>query len=118
MPTVLAPAPPPPPPPGPVAAAPAGAPVDPQKLLGQAGLLPRMKDGRPDGYRVLARGGSDVLRAAGLQSGDVLLAVDGVGLTPERISELPQTLSASTEAEVRFERGGQIMTTRVRMAPR
>lgn len=100
------------------AAAPASAPVDPQKLLGQAGLLPRMKDGRPDGYRVLARGGSDVLRTAGLQNGDVLLAVDGVGLTPERLSELPQTFSAATETEIRFERAGQIMTTRIRMASR
>jgi general secretion pathway protein C len=114
MAAVLPPAPPPPP----AGAAPASAAVDPQRLLGQAGLLPRLKDGRPDGYRVQARGGSDVLRTAGLQSGDVLLAIDGVGLTPERISELPQTLSASTEAELRFERGGQIMTTRVRMAPR
>jgi general secretion pathway protein C len=102
----------------PQAAAPASPPVDPQRLLGQAGLLPRLKDGRPDGYRVLARGGSDVLRTAGLQSGDVLLAVDGVGLTPERLSELPQTLSASTETEIRFERAGQIMTTRIRMASR
>jgi general secretion pathway protein C len=91
--------------------------IDPQRLLGQTTLVPRLRDGRPSGYTIFPRGGSDVLRQAGLQQGDVLLAIDGVALTPERVSELPQSLAASTAAEIRFERGGQTMTTRIRMAP-
>ncbi|WP_374467836.1 type II secretion system protein N [Phenylobacterium sp.] len=101
---------------GPAASRPGPA-IDPQRLLGQTTLVPRMRDGRPSGYTVLPRGGSDVLRQAGLQQGDVLLAIDGVALTPERVSELPQSLAASTAAEIRFERGGQTLTTRIRMAP-
>ncbi|MCR5881099.1 hypothetical protein [Phenylobacterium sp. J367] len=80
--------------------------------------MPRLQDGQPAGYTIFPRGGSDVLAQAGLRQGDVLLAVDGVVLTPERVSELPQTLAASTSAEIRFERGGQTMTTRVRMSPK
>jgi general secretion pathway protein C len=90
--------------------------LDPRRLLGQTSLVPRLRGGQPAGYTVYPRGGSDVLRQAGLQQGDVLLSVDGVALTPERVSELPQSLAASTSAEIRFERGGQIMTARIGMA--
>lgn len=100
-------------PPGGPASGPA---VDPRRLLDQATLLPRMRNGQPSGYQVVPKGGSDLLRAAGLQSGDVLLAVDGVVLTPERVGELPKELAASTAPEIRFERGGQVMTTRLRIA--
>ncbi len=96
--------------------APAGPNVDPRRLLGQSTLTPRLKGGQPAGYTIFPRGGSDALRQAGLQTGDVLLSVDGVPLTPERVSELPQSLSASSAAEIRFERGGQILTTRIQMA--
>lgn len=105
----------------PVAPAPAAAPqgaVDPKRLLEETSLLPRLQDGKPNGYQVMAAAASPALQAAGLQRGDVLLAVDGVGLTPERVSELPQTLASNPEVELRFERAGQVMTKRVRMEPR
>jgi general secretion pathway protein C len=92
--------------------------VDPKRLLDETALLPRMQDGRPNGYQVMAPAASPTLQAAGLQRGDVLLAVDGVGLTPERVGELPQTLASASEVELRFERAGQVMTKRVRMEPR
>lgn len=101
------------------AAAPVAAPgaVDPKRLLGETSLLPRLQDGKPSGYQVMAPAVSPALQAAGLQRGDVLLAVDGVGLTPERVGELPQTLASASEVELRFERAGQVMTKRVRMEP-
>lgn len=105
----------------PIAPAPAAAPqgaVDPKRLLDETSLLPRLQDGKPNGYQVMAPAASPALQAAGLQRGDVLLAVDGVGLTPERVGELPQTLASNPEVELRFERAGQVMTKRVRMESR
>lgn len=87
-----------------------------RQLLDQTMLVPRMRDGKPAGYQVIPRGRGELLRAAGLQRGDVLLAVDGVVLTPERVSQLPEELAGASGAELRLERNGQIMTTRIRMA--
>ncbi|MCR5874052.1 general secretion pathway protein [Phenylobacterium sp. J426] len=99
------------------AGADSGPAIDLDRLLAQASLTPRLRDGQPAGYQIVPRGGGDALRAAGLQRGDVLLSVDGVTLTPERVSQLREELANSTGAELRFERGGQIMTTRLRTAP-
>lgn len=87
-----------------------------RRFLDQTMLVPRTRDGQAAGYQVIPRGQGELLRAAGLQRGDVLLAVDGVVLTPERVSQLPEELSGASGAELRFERNGQIMTTRIRMA--
>lgn len=100
----------------PTSAAGDGPAVNLKRLLDQTTLLPRLRDGQPAGYQVIPRGAGDALRAAGLQRGDVLLAVDGVVLTPERVSQLAEELSQATGAELRFERNGQVMTSRIRMA--
>jgi general secretion pathway protein C len=105
---------------GPVLA-PAGGPVqaprsgglNPSQFLSAAALSPTMKDGQIAGYRVMARGSGDALARAGLQDGDILISVDGSSLNPERISELPDLLSKAQDVEVRFERNGQPMTTRL-----
>ena len=122
-------APPPPPPatdqimgPAPVAAgavAPAPVPigpvVDPQRLMAQAALRPRMDGLRIRGFTLAARGDGAALRAAGLQSGDVILAVNGGELNSlERLSELGSDLSGSGSAEIRFERNGRVQTTTIR----
>lgn len=92
--------------------------VDPKQFLAAASLTPRSVDGQASGYRIAGRGKSDALARAGLQDGDVLLAVEGSPLNAERLSELPELLAQSNEVELRFERGGQILTTRLRMATR
>lgn len=97
-------------------AAPGG--LDPSQFLSAAALSPTMKDGQITGYRVMARGRGEALAQAGLQDGDVLIAVDGSSLNPERVSELPDLLSKAQDVEVRFERNGQIMTTRLGAVPR
>lgn len=122
-------APPPPPPPGPQtvtpppAPAPAQAPapaaaagpaVDPARLLAQAGLRPRMRGMRMDGFTVSGGGDGSVLRAAGLRPGDVILAVNGQSLDSlERIAALRSELGNTTSAELRFERGGTVQTTTI-----
>jgi general secretion pathway protein C len=114
---------PPPPPPGPqtvtpparAAAAPAvaaGAAVDPARLMSQAGLRPRMRGARLDGFTVSGSGDPAVLRAAGLQAGDVILAVNGQSLDSlERIAALRTQLADSPGVELRFERDGQVQTS-------
>lgn len=101
----------------PVAAAPApsGPVVDPARLVGQASLRPRMQGLRINGFTVSAAGDGAALRAAGLQSGDVILAVNGQALdSVDRIAGLRAQLTNATSAEIRFERGGQVQTTTIR----
>lgn len=120
-------APPPPPPPGPqtvsptpepAAAAPAavsGPRVDPARLMAQASLRPRMQGLRVSGFTVSAGGDGSALKAAGLQSGDVILAVNGTSLDSlDRIAGLRGQLSNAASAEIRFERGGAVQTTTIR----
>ena len=116
-------APPPPlPPPGEQVvgpAAPASAPsapaaaVDPSRLMAQASLRPRMQGMAIKGFTV--SGSGDQLAAAGLQAGDVILSVNGNELTGlDRIAALRGQLANSANAEVRFERAGQVQTTTIR----
>ncbi len=96
-------------------AAPAAPVVDPQRLMAQASLRPRMDGLRIKGFTLAARGDGAALRAAGLQSGDVILAVNGGELNSlERLSELGSELSGSGSAEIRFERNGRVQTTTIR----
>lgn len=97
------------------AAAPTGPLVDPQRLMAQASLRPRMDGLRIKGFTLAARGDGAALRAAGLQSGDVILAVNGAELNSlERLSDLGGELSGSSAAEIRFERNGRVQTTTIR----
>jgi len=123
-------APPPPPPPGPQTvtppanpgpaptAAPAsasGPAVNPARLMAQAGLRPRMRGLRMDGFTVSGAGDGAALRAAGLRPGDVILAVNGQPLDSlERIAALRGQLSDSDSAEIRYERNGVTQTSTIR----
>lgn len=87
--------------------------IDPQHLLAQAGLRPRSEGG----YTVIPRGDGAVLRQAGLQSGDVLLSVNGQTLTPERLGELNEELKGQPEIAITFERDGQTRTVTLPASP-
>lgn len=96
-------------------AAPAAATVDPQALMAEASLRPRMRGLAVTGFTVNASGQTPALAAAGLQSGDVITAVDGVPLDGlGRLNELRTRLSRAPQAEIRFERNGQPRTTTIR----
>jgi len=120
-------APPPPPPPGPQTVTPeppapavsptaaAGSRVDPAQLMAQASLRPRMQGLRVNGFTVSAAGEGAALQAAGLQAGDVILAVNGRSLDRlDRIAALRSELATADSAEIRFERGGAVQTTTIR----
>jgi general secretion pathway protein C len=111
----------------PVMAAPAATPtagggasagVSAEAFLSSAALAPRVKEGRTQGYAVTPRGGggADMLARAGLQPGDVILAIDGSEFNAERASELPDELAKAEWVDLRIERGGQILNTRLRIA--
>ena len=97
--------------PGPAAPA---AEVDPAALLAQAGLRARTEGGRVTGYTLIPRGGGDVLRQAGLQAGDVLVAVNGNQLNPERLAELESELARRDEVRLTVQRNGQSQTLTLR----
>lgn len=97
------------------AAAPSGPSVDPARLMAQAALRPRMQGLGINGFTVSGTGDGSALAAAGLRSGDVILAVNGQALdSPARIAGLRGQLSNSTSAEIRFERNGVEQTTTIR----
>lgn len=96
----------------PVAQAPAparAAGAEPAQLIAQAGLLAH-EDG---GYTLIPRGDDTALRQAGLQAGDVLLAVDGQPLTPERLAELQGSLSDRDGATLTVRRDGTVRTVAI-----
>lgn len=114
-------APPPPPPPVPQTVTPAPAPVaagravDAARLMAQASLRPRMQGLRLNGFTIGDGVDASVLDAAGLQPGDVILAVNGVKLdNPARIAALRGQLANAASAEIRFERDGAAQTTTIR----
>jgi len=104
-----------PPPPSPApAVTPTAASVDPARLITQSGLRPRMRGLRLDGFTVSASGDAALLRAAGLQAGDVILAINGQSLDSlERIAALRGQLANSSGAELRYERDGAVQTSTI-----
>lgn len=109
-----------PPPPPPVAqtvtptpaSAAAQAVVDPARLMAEASLRPRMQGLKLNGFTVSEGGDGAALNAAGLQAGDVILAVNGQTLdSPARVAALRGQLANASSAEIRFERNGAVQTT-------
>lgn len=103
----------------PMAALPASTPaangprrVDPGQLLGTTGM--RAQDG---GYALVPRGNEALLRQAGLEPGDVLLAVDGEPLTPERMQELQAGAGARMQATLTVRRNGETRTIQLGRTP-
>lgn len=98
-------------PPTPVAA------PSPAALLGQSGLVPQQQDGRIKGYSIVPRGNEALLQQAGLRAGDIVTAVNGNALTPERMAELQDELQGGDEATLTIERDGQTQTIQLRTKP-
>lgn len=84
--------------------------IDPKKFLEETGLRPHTENGKLTGYTVLPRGGAETLRKAGLEAGDVLVGVNGGGISPERYSELERELASSAEVQLTVRRGAETKT--------
>lgn len=104
--------------PSPESASAEGAVVDPQRLIAQAGLRPRIKGLGVNGLTVSASGDGGELRNAGLRSGDVILSVNGTALnSPQALVALRGQLADAPSAQIQFERDGQVRSTTVRTRP-
>lgn len=92
--------------------------IDPARLMAQASLRPRLQGAQVKGLTVSARGDGAALRAAGLRSGDVILAVNDTELNSvQSLASLRGELAAAPSARIRFERNGREQTVTVRTAP-
>ncbi|MCH4267578.1 MAG: general secretion pathway protein [Brevundimonas sp.] len=92
--------------------------VDPQRLIAQAGLRPRIQGLGINGLTVSASGDGGELRNAGLRSGDVILSVNGAALnSPQALAALRGQLADAPSAQIQFERDGQVRSTTVRTRP-
>lgn len=92
--------------------------VDPQRLIAQAGLRPRIQGLGVNGLTVSASGDGGELRNAGLRSGDVILSVNGAALnSPQALAALRGQLADAPSAQIQFERDGQVRSTTVRTRP-
>jgi len=95
-----------------------GAVVDPQRLIAQAGLRPRIQGLGVNGLTVSASGDGGELRNAGLRSGDVIVSVNGTALnSPQAVAALRSQLADAPSAQIQFERDGQVRSTAVRTRP-
>ncbi|MGX1587625.1 type II secretion system protein N [Brevundimonas diminuta] len=92
--------------------------VDPQRLIAQAGLRPRIQGLGIKGLTVSASGDGGELRNAGLRSGDIILSVNGTALnSPQALAALRGQLADAPSAQIQFERDGQVRSTTVRTRP-
>jgi general secretion pathway protein C len=84
-----------------------------------AGLEPRNNGGRVSGWLVKPGSNLPALQQAGLQPGDVLVAVNGEQvLDQEQVAGLPQQIANAHRVEFTFERNGQRMTRAIEVNPR
>jgi general secretion pathway protein C len=76
----------------------------------RTGLAPRKENGRITGFAVRPGARLGVLQRAGLQPGDVIVAVNGQAFeSEEKVLELSGELAGSYEAEIDYLRGGKPM---------
>jgi len=77
-------------------------------------LAPRLENGRMTGIRLTAVGAATLLKRNGLISGDVLLAVNGIGITsPARAEAALRALKGAAQADLVIERNGEERTLTV-----
>lgn len=95
----------------------AGQPLDARQY--RSGLAPRRVNGRTTGYAMRPDAPLPLLRRAGLQPGDVLVAVNGQTFdSEEKVLELSREIAGSYEAEFEFERNGRRMRATLPVNPR
>lgn len=73
-------------------------------FIAKLNLQPRLLNGQVKGY-VVRPDDPSILKGTPLQTGDVLLEVDGLKLDPARVAALAQKVGQYEDVFVRFERG-------------
>jgi general secretion pathway protein C len=75
-------------------------------------LQPVNRNGR-SGFEVMPQASVGVLAAAGLQPGDIVVSINGADAASADLSVYRAQLASGQSVEIRYERGGQIHTTRL-----
>ncbi len=84
--------------------------ANPNDLLMQARVVPAIRDGAPQGFKMFSIRPGSLYSRIGLQNGDVLLRINGLSLgSVERGLEAFQTLRDASRIELELERNGQPM---------
>jgi general secretion pathway protein C len=76
-------------------------------------LQPVSRNGQPAGFEVMPHADAGVLASAGLRPGDLVLSVNGVSAANADLAAYRAQLLSGQPVEIRFERGGQVMTARL-----
>jgi general secretion pathway protein C len=106
-------------PPGaaPVAAA-APPPAAGTALANEIGFVPRTEKGQVTGFVVSPKGSGTMFRAAGLQEGDVLTAINGQGIrNPDDVERAMAASPASGVIMLSVERGGKAISLSTKAKP-
>jgi general secretion pathway protein C len=82
-------------------------------VLSSLPMQPVSRNGQPSGFEVMPQADSATLAAAGLQVGDIVLSINGVAAATADLSAYRSQLASGAPVEIRFERNGQIHTTRL-----
>jgi general secretion pathway protein C len=99
----------------PVAAPP---PVAGTALANEIGFVPRTEKGQVTGFVVSPKGAGTAFRAAGLQEGDVLTAINGQGIrAAEDVSNAMSATPPSGVIMLSVERGGRAITLSTKAKP-
>jgi general secretion pathway protein C len=86
------------------------------QLSSEVRVVPAFKDGRPIGFRLFAAKPEWAPGQLGVQSGDVLRAVNGQPLdSMQRVLALSALLERGGDVELELERGGQVIHQRYRL---
>ncbi|MCY1081087.1 type II secretion system protein GspC [Archangium lansingense] len=84
--------------------------ANPSELLMQARVIPAMRNGEPQGFKLFSIRQGSLYSRIGLQNGDVLQRINGLSLaSAERGLEAFQKLRESSHIELEVERNGQPM---------
>ena len=88
--------------------------ADPDVLLRTVQPTPVERNGRLYGYALSARGSAEVMAAAGLAPGDVLLEINGTSVSELDVNELANEIGNNNVAILRIERDGNLQTVRLK----
>jgi general secretion pathway protein C len=88
--------------------------VTPAALAADTAMTPEFRSGEVSGYRLEPRG-AGAFEAAGLQSGDLILRINGQAIEGLRPDQINQSVSSSSDVALDIVRQGAIV--RLRVAP-
>lgn len=87
-----------------------------QELLQHISITPEQGDNGITGFRLSPRGDGQLFREAGLQDGDVAVAINGFDLTnPADAMVVMEEIQTMTDAQIRVRRGDEYVDIEIRM---